>query len=205
VAAVRAAERPVAGAPRDVFRAIEKGLMEVDFSGRVFIKLGTIYSYSGNLTFWVKEKRPGARPALVMVTGTGRLILTDQEREITFMQVAADEAVFVEPTHLLACEEGVQPRHARLGGDEAGLDMIALEGEGMLALSVASKPLPMTVRPGLPVSVPAPSVILWTGDLVPHVVDDPQVYAVLLPSSATAGRLFRLEGSGRVLVEQSAG
>jgi len=205
VAAERAAERPLAGAPRDVFRAIEKGLIEVDFSGRVFIKLGTIYSYSGNLTFWVKEKRPGARPALVMVTGTGRLILTDQEREITFMQVAADEAVFVEPTHLLACEEGVQPRHVRLGGDEAGLDLVALEGQGMLALSVASKPLPMTVRPGLPVSVPANSVILWTGDLVPHVVDDPQVYAVVLPSSATAGRLFRLEGSGRVLVEQSAG
>ena len=34
--------------------------MEVDFSGKVFIKQGTIYSYSGNLTFWVKDKRPGA-------------------------------------------------------------------------------------------------------------------------------------------------
>ena len=200
----KALERPPAAAPRDVFRGLEKGLMEVDFSGRVFIKLGTIYSYSGNLTFWVKEKRPGARPALVMVTGTGRLILTDQEREITFMQVA-DEPVFVEPTHLLACEEGLQPRYVRLGGEEHGLDLIALEGQGMLALSVSSKPLPLTVKPGLPVSVPAPSVIMWTGDLVPHVVDDPQVYAVVLPSSASAGRLFRLEGSGRILVEQSAG
>ena len=46
----------------EVFRGLEKGLMEVDFSGKVFIKQGTIYSYSGNLTFWVKEKRPGAQP-----------------------------------------------------------------------------------------------------------------------------------------------
>ena len=45
--------------PREVFRGLEKGLMEVDFSGKVFIKQGTIYSYSGNLTFWVKDKRPG--------------------------------------------------------------------------------------------------------------------------------------------------
>jgi Flp pilus assembly protein TadD/uncharacterized protein (AIM24 family) len=203
IAAEKTAEGPPAGR-REVFRGLEKGLMEVDFSGRVFIKQGTIYSYSGNLTFWVKEKRPGARPALVIVTGTGRLILTDKEREITFMQVA-DEPVFVEPSHLLACEEGLQPRYVRLGGAEEGLDVVSLEGRGMLALSVASKPLPLTVSPGQPVSVPASSVIMWTGQLVPRVVLDPQVYAVVLPSSATSGRLFRLEGTGRILVEQSRG
>ncbi len=178
--------------------------MEVDFSGKVFIKQGTIYSYSGNLTFWVKDKRPGARPALVIVTGTGRLILTDHERDITFMQVA-DEPVFVEPAHLLACEEGLQPRYVRLGDDDAGLEVVALEGRGMVALSVASKPLPLTVKPGLPVSVPASSVIMWTGQLTPHVVDDPQVYAVVLTSAGGSGRLLRLEGTGRILVEQTAG
>ena len=155
-------------AAHEVFRGLEKGLMEVDFSGKVFIKQGTIYSYSGNLTFWVKDKRAGARPALVIVTGTGRLILTDHEREITFMQVA-DEPVFVEPNHLLACEEGLAPRYVRLGDEAAGVEVVALEGRGMLALSVASRPLPLTVKPSLPVSVPASSVIMWTGQLVPHV------------------------------------
>ena len=192
-------------APREVFRGLEKGLMEVDFSGKVFIKQGTIYSYSGNLTFWVKDKRAGARPALVIVTGTGRLILTDHEREITFMQVA-DEPVFVEPNHLLACEEGLQPRYVRLGDETAGVvEVVALEGRGMVAMSVASKPLPLTVKPGLPVSVPASSVIMWTGPLVPHVVDDPEIYAVLQRSAGASGRLLRLEGTGRILVEQAAG
>jgi uncharacterized protein (AIM24 family) len=199
-----APERLPTAPPREVFRGLEKGLMEVDFSGKVFIKLGTIYSYSGNLTFWVKDKRPGARPSLVIVTGTGRLILADQEREITFMQVA-DEPVFVEPVHLLACEEGVQPRYVRLGDEADGIDVVALEGRGMVALSVASKPLPLTVKPGLPVSVPASSVIMWTGRLSPHVVNDPQIYAVVLPSAAASGRLLRLEGTGRILVEQTAG
>ena len=196
-------DRPPTAPSREIFHGLEKGLMEVDFSGKVFIKQGTIYSYSGNLTFWVKDKRPGARPTLVMVTGTGRLILTDQERDITFMQVA-DEPVFVEPTHLLACEEGLQPRYVRLGEEEAGLEVVSLEGRGMVALSVASKPLPLTVQPGLPVSVPAASVIMWTGHLTPHVVDDPQVYAVVLTSASGSSRILKLEGTGRILVEQTA-
>ena len=202
-AALASAAPVEAGPPREVFRGIGKGLMEVDFSGKVFIKQGTIYSYSGNLTFWVKDKRPGARPALVIVTGTGRLILSDKERDITFMQVA-EEPVMVDPMHLLACEEGLQPRYVRFGDEAAGLEAVALEGHGMVALSVASKPLPLTVKPGLPVSVPAPSVIMWTGELSPHVVDDPDVYAVILPSAAGSGRLLRLEGTGRILVEQTA-
>lgn len=201
--ATAATPRPPARPGHDVFRGLEKGLMEVDFSGKVFIKQGTIYSYSGNLTFWVKDKRADHRPGLVIVTGTGRLLLTDHEREITFMQVS-DETVFVEPGHLLACEEALQPRHVRLGEEQDPVEVIALEGRGMVALSVASKPLPLSVRPGFPVSVPAPAVIMWTGKLEPHVVDDPEVYAVVLPTAGATGRLLRLEGSGRVLVEQTA-
>jgi len=183
----------------EIFRFLENNLMEVDFAGKVFIKQGTIYSYSGNLTFWVKDKRPGGQPPLVIITGTGRVILTDHDREITFMQVH-DETVYVEPNHLLACEEGLTPRYVSLGG--AGLEVLALEGRGMVALSVASKPLPLTVTPGLPVSVPAASVITWSGNLVPRLVDDPQIHAVMLRSGPKAGSLLRLEGSGRILVEQ---
>ena len=120
-AAAPAPPGPVAA--REVFRGLEKGLMEVDFSGKVFIKQGTIYSYSGNLTFWVKDKRAGARPALVIVTGTGRLILTDQDREITFMQVA-DEPVFVEPEPPARLRGGpaapLRPPRRRDGGGRRG-------------------------------------------------------------------------------------
>jgi tetratricopeptide (TPR) repeat protein len=201
-AAAAAEDRPAAPA-REMFRSIEKGMMEIEFSGKVFIKQGTIYSYSGNLTFWVKDKRPGARPALVIVTGIGRLILTDHDRDITFLQVA-DEPVYVEPAHLLACEEALLPRYIRIGDEAAGLEVVALEGRGMVALSVASKPLPLTVSPGVPVSVAAPSVIMWTGSLVPHVVEDEDVYAVVMARAGAPGRMVRLEGTGRILVEQAA-
>jgi uncharacterized protein (AIM24 family) len=188
----------------DVFRCLEKGLLEISFSGKVFLRQGTIYSYTGNLTFWVKERRAGGQPSLVIVTGTGRLLLTDRDRDITFMQVS-DETICVEPAHLLACEEGVQPRHAHFGEGDAAIHVVVLEGRGRVALSVASKPLALTVRPGLPVSVPGSSVIMWTGELLPSIVDDPTVCEVVLAAHAGSDRLLRLDGSGRVLVEQTAG
>jgi uncharacterized protein (AIM24 family) len=198
---------PVAAPPRrstEVFRFLENNLMEIDFAGKVFIKQGTIYSYSGNLTFWVKDKRPGGGHALVIITGSGKVILTDKDREITFLQVQ-DETIYVEPAHLLACEEGLTPRYVSLGESSGGLEVLALEGTGMLALSVASKPLTISVTPGLPVSVPASSVITWSGEVTPRLVEDRQIYEVMLPlGTGASGQLLRLEGSGRVLVEQTS-
>src|SRR6185503_6558095 len=162
----------------ETFRFLENNLMEIDFSGKVFIKQGTIYSYGGNLTFWVKD------------------------RQVTFMQVH-DETIFIEPGHLLACEESLTPRYVPVGAETSGLEVLALEGRGMVALSVTSKPLALPVTPDLPVSVPASSVITWSGGLTPHIIDDQQIYAVMSTSSgARPGPVIRLEGTGRVLVEQ---
>lgn len=183
-----------------VFRSLEPSLVEVDFSGRVFIKQGTIYSYSGNLTFWVKDERPGGHPPLAIVTGTGRLLLTDQDREITFLTVSPEEPVFVEPGHLLACEDGLEPRFENV----AGQSVILLDGKGSVALSVATKALRLAVRPNQPVSIPAASLIAWTGTLSATVVDDPQVYAVVAQAAGSGRRLLRLEGNGRVLVEHAS-
>ncbi len=187
---------------REVFRVLERGLLEVDFSGKVYIRQGTIYSYTGNLTFWVKDRRPGGQVSLAIVTGTGRLILSSGDREISFLPVGG-EPVFVAPDRLLACEEGLSPRFVRIG-EPSPVELIALDGTGTTALSVASRPLPLAVRPGAPVCVPAASLIAWTGALSAAVVQDPQVYEVVLPSAQGGARLLRLEGNGRVLLEQAA-
>ncbi len=187
---------------QDSFRFLQNNLMEIDFSGKVFIKQGTIYSYGGNLTFWVKEKRPGGNPPLVIITGKGKIILTDKEREITFLQVQ-DETLFVEPSHLLACEETLTPNYVPFGSGVTAFEMLSLEGRGMVALSVASKPLPLAVTPDLPVSAPGASIITWSGNLTATVVEDPTLYEVMLPAGSPHVGLLRLEGTGRVLVEQT--
>ncbi len=196
------AATPEARRQESLFRFLENNLMEINFAGKVFIKQGTIYSYSGNLTFWVKDKRPGGSSALVIITGTGRVILTDKDREITFMHVA-DEPLHVEPSHLLACEETLTPRYVPVGDGPEGLEFLVLEGKGMVALSAASKPLALSVTPEMPVSVPAASVITWSGALTPHLLQDKQIYEVMLHPGGPSASLIRLEGAGRLLVEQA--
>jgi uncharacterized protein (AIM24 family) len=188
----------------ETFHFLEPHLLEVDVSGKVFIKQGSIYSYSGDLTFWVKDRRPGTNPPLVIITGRGRLLLTDREREITLMHVD-DETVYVEPSHLLACEETLTPRYVRVGETaHEPIEFVQLEGRGRVALSVLSRPLPISVTPDLPVSVPAASIIMWSGSLTPHAVVDRQIYEVLHPAGTTPAFLVRLEGHGRILMEQAA-
>jgi hypothetical protein len=182
------------------FRVVGRSLIEADFSGKLFIKQGTIYSYSGNLTFWVKEPRADTPPPLVIVTGAGRLILTDRDREISLVEVD-DECIHVDPRHVLALDEGLVPRIVRVGEGESTLEFLEIEGRGSVALSLASRPLPLTITPDLPASVPADSVIYWKGSLTPRLIVDNEVLAVMAGSGSRTS-LVRLEGTGQLMVEQ---
>jgi uncharacterized protein (AIM24 family) len=202
---------PAAGEPHvyargrrreDLFRYLEENLMEVNFSGKVFIKQGTIYSYSGNLTFWVKPQRQESVPPLVIVSGTGKLLLTDRQREITVLAIEEDE-IYVEPSHLLACQETLTPRYGvieREGGKSA-FHVLVIQGTGMIALSVASSPLVLSVQKPYPVNVSTGSIISWSGELTPTIVEDEALAELMLPASGT-GMNLRLEGEGRVMMEK---
>jgi tetratricopeptide (TPR) repeat protein len=191
---------PVADEPAQPFRALENALVEVEVAERVFIRPGTLYSYSGAFAFWVKERRSGGHPALAIATGKGRLMLRDRGREVTFLRVEG-ESLTVEPDHLLACEASLQPRFVSLG-DGPGADFLVLEGRGLVALSVAGRPLALAVAPELPVSVPAASVITWNGELRARLVDDPQLREAMAAGGGAGSNWLRFEGRGRVLVEQ---
>jgi len=185
--------------PVEAFRILQTNLMEITFSGKVFVKQGTIYSYTGNLTFWVKDKRPGGMPALVIVTGSGRVLLTERDREIRLNQI--DNGVHVQPHALLACEDTLSPRYVKI--DDSLPEILALEGRGQIALAVGSRALSLTVTPDQPVAVAASSIVMWTGSLKAHVVHDQQISEALLAPGAPAPILIRLEGAGRVLMEQA--
>jgi uncharacterized protein (AIM24 family) len=202
---------PAAGEPHvyargrrrdDLFRYLEDNLMEVNFSGKVFIKQGTIYSYSGNLTFWVKPQRQEAVPPLVIVSGTGKLLLTDRQREITVLAIDDDE-IYVEPSHLLACQETLTPRYGVIEkeGGKSGFHVLVIRGTGMIALSVATSPLVLSVQKPFPVNVSTGSIISWSGELTPTIVEDEALAELMLPGSSS-GMNLRLEGEGRVMMEK---
>jgi uncharacterized protein (AIM24 family) len=203
---------PTAGEPHvyargrrreDLFRYLENNLMEVNFSGKVFIKQGTIYSYSGNLTFWVKPQKQEGAPPLVIVSGTGKLLLTDRQRDITVLQIEEEE-IFVEPSHLLACQDTLTPRYAvieREGGGKQSFHVLMIRGTGMLALSVATNPLVLSVQREYPVNVSTSSIISWSGDLTPTIVEDEALAELMLPGTSP-GINLRLDGEGRVMMEK---
>jgi len=188
----------------DIFRYLENNLIEVNFSGKVFIKQGTIYSYSGNLTFWVKPQREESVPPLVIVSGTGKLLLTDRQRDITVLRIKEEE-ICIEPSHLLACQETLTPRYAVIENGDSRPDMhvLMIKGSGVLALSVASKPLLITVQKEYPINVSSTSLISWSGNLTPAIVDDEAIAEIMMPGSSTGVNL-RLEGEGRVMMEKSS-
>ncbi len=198
--------RATSPAPAEVsrsepFHLLQPNLLEVSFTGKLFFKQGTLYSYSGNLTFWVKEKRPGGTPALVIVTGAGRVLLLEKDRQISFLHVG-DQPVFVEPAHLLACEDTLTPRYEPFGAAQAA-EFLVLEGRGMAAVSLSGRPIHLSVTPQYPVSLPFSSVVSWTGKLSPSLVEDEQLREVILSGEGDGRPLVRLSGSGHVLVEQA--
>ena len=48
-------------------------------------------------------------------------------------------------------------------------------------------------------------MIMWTGALVPYVVDDPEIYAVVMAHARRPEPHAAARGHGQVLVEQGAG
>ena len=121
------------------------------------------------------------------------------------MQVA-DEPVFVEPSHLLACEETLQPRYAPLGDDEARARG-AGPGGPRHGGALGREQAPAAHREARRCRCPCPPrpSIMWTGDLTPTWSRTREVYAVVLRLGGRPGALLRLEGTGRILVEQAAG
>jgi uncharacterized protein (AIM24 family) len=187
----------------DIFRYLEDNLMEINFSGKVFIKQGSIYSYSGNLTFWVKPQKGENVSPLVIVSGNGKLLLSDRQREISVIQLK-EERIFVEPSHLLACQETLSPRYAVIHKEEGSgpeLRVLVIEGTGMIALSVVSSPLLLTVTEDLPVNISSANIISWSGRLNPSIVEDSALDDLMFPHNPQAVNL-RLEGSGKVMMEK---
>ena len=126
--------------------------------------------------------------------------LKDSERQVRLMR-AGETPLFVEPSRILACEEGLNPRYVNLGRQSA--EVICIEGAGALALSISGQPLRLQVTPEEPVAVPLRSLLTWQGQLETQLLDDEQMREVLASPDHAEGMLVRLRGTGVVEVEKA--
>jgi uncharacterized protein (AIM24 family) len=182
----------------------ENGFLEINFGNSVHVKKGTVSSYSGNLKFVAESGLLGTTAqTLVKAVGQGRIFVYEKGRK-AFLLDLNEEFIFVEGSNLLALEETLTYRVEPIydGAYQRKIDTLKIFGKGSLAISTSIEPLTLRVTPDYPLSISSASLVAWTGNLIPSVVDDQSLENVMIESAGSSGFKVRFEGEGVVVSEQ---
>jgi uncharacterized protein (AIM24 family) len=192
----------VAGVNR-TFLLKENGYLEITSTGTVYVKRGTVSTYTGNLRFLQEKNLSGTSAAtMVRVDGQGKLFLYEKGRRI-FLIDLDNEFIYVEGHNLLAMEESLAFRKEPIYDYSRNrkIEAIKIYGRGSLAVSTAIEPLTLRVTKDFPLNLSSESLVAWTGDLIPTVLDDAALAEVMTTTST--GFRIRFEGQGVVVAEEA--
>ena len=193
--------RKIEGASR-TFALHDNGFLEINFRRSVYVKRGTISSYSGNLRFVTEKTLAGTTAAmLVKAEGQGKIFIYEKGRK-TFLLDLNDEFIYVEGANLLAVEESltykVEPIYDR--AYQQKVDTLKVFGKGSLAISTSIEPLTLRVTRDYPLSISSSSLVAWTGNLVPAVIEGDDLSQIMTKGEDQSFKV-RFEGDGVVVSE----
>ena len=195
--------RKVEGASR-TFALHENGFLEINLANSVYVKKGTVSSYSGNLKFTAESGLLGTTAqTLVKASGSGKIFVYEKGRK-AFLLDLSEEFIYVEGSNLLALEETLSYRVEPIydSAYQRKIDTLKIFGKGSLAISTNIEPLTLRVTKELPLSISSTALVAWTGSLIPTVVDDKQLENVMIENTGDGGFKIRFEGDGVVVSEQ---
>lgn len=181
------------------FRRPGRGLIELQVSGRVLIRRGSVTHYSGRIDF-TRDRQSG----LILAQGRGSLFLSDEEQQTLLVELAG-HSLSVSSAHLLAVGEGVgaEVSPLRLGTGEADMRALRLSGHGCVALMVRGETLCLDVEPDQPSAADPRLVVAWSGELRVE-QHASEILREVMAAGARGLLGVRFEGKGSVLVEQPA-
>jgi uncharacterized protein (AIM24 family) len=185
------------------FALHENGFLEILSTRSVYVKRGTVSSYSGNLKFEAESGLLGTTAAtMVKVVGAGKIFVFERGRR-AFLLDLHDEFIYVEGSNLLAMEDSLTFRVEPIydSNYQRKIDTLKIFGRGSLAISTSIEPLTMRVTPDLPLSISANALVAWTGPLVANVLDDATLEDVMIEGDEDSFRI-RFEGEGVVVAER---
>jgi uncharacterized protein (AIM24 family) len=195
--------RKVEGASK-TFTLHENGFLEINLANSVYVKKGTVSSYSGNLKFVAESGLLGtSAQTLVKAVGQGKIFVYEKGRK-AFLLDLTDEFIYVEGSNLLALEETLTYRVEPIydSAYQRKIDTVKIFGKGSLAISTAIEPLTLRVTRELPLSISSVALVAWTGNLMPAVMDDNSLENVMIGHEEEGGFQVRFEGDGVVVSEQ---
>ncbi len=192
----------IEGASR-TFTLHENGFLEINFARSVHVKRGTVSSYSGNLKFVAESGLIGTTAqTLVKGVGHGKIFVYEKGRK-TFLLDLNEEFIYVEGSNLLALEDSLTYRVEPIydASYQRKIDTVKIFGKGSLAISTSIEPLTLRVTKEYPLSIASDSLVAWTGNLIPAVMDDKSLEHVMIEREDEGGFKIRFEGEGVVVSE----
>lgn len=198
-----------------VFELESDRMLEVNVNGLIWIKMGAMVAYRGQVKFTregifdqgignlLKKalSREGTR--LTKAEGHGKMYLADSGKKISIIHLQG-EAISVNGNDILAFEPTVKndiKMLRRVAGMMAGgLFNYRLSGSGMIAITSHYNPVTLRVTPGNPVYTDPNATIAWSATLEPKFKTDISFKTLL---GRTSGETFQMlfEGDGFVVVQ----
>ncbi len=190
-------------------------MLEVNLAGLVWMKMGAMISYRGQIKFTregvlehgignlLKKAVSGEGARLTKAEGSGKMYLADRGKKISIIQLAG-EAICVNGNDILAFESTVKNEiklMRRVAGMMAGgLFNYRLSGQGLIAITSHYNPMTLRVTPGNPVFTDPNATIAWSANLNPDFKTDISLKTFLGRGSGESFQM-RFEGDGFVVVQ----
>lgn len=189
--------------------------LEVNLDGDVWIKMGAMVAYNGEIKFTregvlsrgvgnlLKKAISGEGTKLTKAEGSGVLYLADMGKKVTVLKLEG-ESICVNGNDVLAFQDSIQydikmlrKVTAMLAG---GLFNVRLEGTGLIAITTHYDPITLEVRPGHPVITDPNATVAWSGNLEPAFRKDVSLKTFLGRGS---GESIQMEfaGEGFVVIQ----
>ncbi|MFP6674839.1 MAG: AIM24 family protein [Pirellulaceae bacterium] len=162
-------------------------MLEVNLAGDIWIKMGAMIAYHGQIKFvreglldkglgkLIKRSVTGEGARLTKATGSGKMYLADSGKSIQILNLQG-EALYVNGNDLLAFEPQIdwdikmmRKLTAMVAG---GLFNVRLEGSGLIAITTHFEPLTLKVSPGQPIRTDPNATVAWSGNLQPEFKTD---------------------------------
>ncbi|MBN2110400.1 MAG: AIM24 family protein [Methanosarcinaceae archaeon] len=185
-------------------------MLEVNLDGLIWMKMGAMVAYLGDVKFTregmlehglgklVKKAVTGEGVTLSKAEGRGKVYLADGGKKISILNLD-NESIYVNGNDLLAFEESInwdiRIMKKVAGMIAGGLFNVKLEGTGMVAITTHYDPLTLKVSHDMPVYTDPNATVAWSGKLKPDIRTDVSLKTFVGRSSGESIQMaFRGEG-----------
>lgn len=207
------------GLGHNKFELINPKTLIVDLNGRLWIKVGAMVAYDGNISFEresmtehgvgkaFKKAITGEGVSLTKAMGKGNLILAEKSKIISIIDLANEELV-VSSSNILAFEDrlnwDIQRIKSLSGFLVSGMFNVHIKGVGSLALISDGEPIALKVTPNNPIYTDPQATIAWTGNVEPTLKTDIQLKSLFGRGSGESIQMeFTTTTEGYVIIQPS--